>query len=132
MRRAVSTAYYAMFHFLSMKCADGFVGAGLEGFSRARRQAYRFLDHGAVKAASTEAKDPSKELPEGIVKFAQTFRQLQDQRHLADYEEEFAFDRNLAQEVISEAEGAMHAFDAESAAHQRAFIVLAALRKRSR
>jgi hypothetical protein len=131
-RRAISTAYYALFHFLSLKCADGFVGSANDGFSRARRQAYRSLDHGAVKAASVEANDPARGFPEGIVRFASAFRQLQELRHAADYEEEFSLDADLTLRIIEEAEGAMLAFDSESAAHQRAFLVLAALRKRSR
>lgn len=131
-RRAISTAYYALFHFLSLKCADSFVGPGDHGFGRARRQAYRSLDHGAVKAASVEANDPAREFPAGIVRFASAFRQMQELRHAAEYEEEFSLDAELTQRVIDEAEGAILAFDAESVGHQRAFVVLAALRKRSR
>jgi uncharacterized protein (UPF0332 family) len=131
-RRAVSTAYYAMFHFLSLKCAEGFVISAGGSFSRARGQAYRSLDHAAVKVACVEAKQPQKEFPVGIVQFAAALARLQELRHAADYEEMFPVEIAVVSDLIAQAETAMLAFNAESAAHQRAFVVLAALRKRSR
>ena len=50
LRRAVSTAYYALFHCLAICCANMLVGGpGASRSEAAWRQAYRALNHGAKK-----------------------------------------------------------------------------------
>ena len=132
LRRCVSSAYYALFHFLCQKCSDHFVSTDSVKFARARRQAYLSLDHGAVKAACIEARDPARGFPKGIVRFAMTFGQLQARRHEADYDPETLLTLAMASDLIEEAVQAMSSFEAGDQAHQGAFIVLAALRKRAR
>ena len=53
-RRAVSTAYYALFHCLAESSANLLAGEDPANRSRrAWRQAYRALNHGAVKNRSS-------------------------------------------------------------------------------
>jgi hypothetical protein len=55
LRRAVSTAYYAVFHALARQCADRFVGTGHNRSRPAWQQVYRALDHGFAKNACFQA-----------------------------------------------------------------------------
>ena len=48
LRRAVSTAYYAMFHCLAGTAADLLIGGSR---SEAWHQVYRALEHGSAKGA---------------------------------------------------------------------------------
>jgi hypothetical protein len=50
-RRAVSTAYYAVFHTLAELCADELLGAETSRRSKEYVRIYRSLDHGALKTA---------------------------------------------------------------------------------
>jgi len=94
LRRALSTAYYALFHFLIREAVRQ-IGHNLseENFNRA----YRWFDHGAMyrvaRGCSQETvRIPnSKEVliqdnPRGIQFIAQHFADLQELRHLADYD----------------------------------------------
>ena len=50
LRRAVSTAYYAVFHRLAECCAEMLVGSSATQLTRDMwSQAYRGLDHGRIK-----------------------------------------------------------------------------------
>lgn len=55
LRRAVSTAYYALFHALARNCADLFVGTGDARSKGAWSQVYRALEHGFAKNACVQA-----------------------------------------------------------------------------
>ena len=46
LKRAVSTAYYALFHTLAQTCADHLIGTGLRRNNPAWSQVYRSLEHG--------------------------------------------------------------------------------------
>jgi uncharacterized protein (UPF0332 family) len=50
-RRAVSTAYYAVFHTLAKLCADELLGAGSDMRSEEYIRVYRSLEHGTLKTA---------------------------------------------------------------------------------
>ena len=84
LRRAVSAAYYAVFHALARICADALVGK-----TKARRsnkawvEVYRGLNHGNAMNAckNTEHVD----FPESIKEFAAGFILLQNARHNSDY-----------------------------------------------
>ena len=60
LRRAISTAYYAIFHHLLTAAADEFVGKSLRGESR-YSLVYRSIDHGAIRRACEVAS--RRELP---------------------------------------------------------------------
>lgn len=93
LRRSVSTAYYALFHLLIQEASSN--------WSRTDTRDYlaRAFDHKTMKEASTRAEnaryDPS--VPPHVVSklrsVARTFRELQGQRHLADYSNATKWDR---------------------------------------
>jgi uncharacterized protein (UPF0332 family) len=80
-RRAVSTAYYSVFHALARLCADELIGKNGRS-SRDYERVYRSLDHGPLKSAferSPLKDDPSlREIGDYVVA-------LQSARHKADY-----------------------------------------------
>jgi len=81
LRRAISSAYYALFHALAALCADELVGHSKPW--DLYTPIYRTLDHG-------RAKDVMKRLLTAssgdIAIIGQTFILLQERRHTADYD----------------------------------------------
>ncbi len=51
LKRAISTAYYALFHAIARDAADLLVGTGKDRPDKAWKQVYRALDHGPAKTA---------------------------------------------------------------------------------
>ena len=105
LRRAVSTAYYAMFHCLAACCADLLVGGeGSERSEPAWRQVYRALEHGAARQRCNRPAMMQKFLAE-IQDFAEKFVLMQQKRHQADYGPEGDFDKDtVLQDIIAVAE----------------------------
>lgn len=83
LRRAVSDAYYALFHALALMCADQLVGATMRN-SGAWTRIYRGLDHGRAKS-ELQRRDVQT-LDPAVARIAATFVQLQEDRHAADYD----------------------------------------------
>ena len=84
LRRAISVAYYAMFHALCQTCADMLVGASRANRNRrAWVQAYRAPDHGTVRNRCRRAE--MNEFPAAIRDFGKLLVELQAMRHRADY-----------------------------------------------
>ena len=81
LRRAVSTAYYAMFHTLAASAANLFIGRRRNA---AWHRAYRALEHGRAKSACRQAQK-MQEFPADIRNFADVFVVLQIERQKADY-----------------------------------------------
>jgi hypothetical protein len=81
LRRAVSTAYYAVFQALCETCADTLVGwkKPWEAFT----PVFRALEHG--RAAQTLLQRSAATPPE-LQRFALAFRELQEAREWADYQ----------------------------------------------
>lgn len=89
LRRAVSTAYYALFHLL---VEDG--GTRWHGGSAAAETGLqRALEHGPMKNSSLQFKGAQwqdwhgsqQTVPPPLRRVAQAFIDLQEERHLADY-----------------------------------------------
>ncbi len=80
MRRAISTAYYALFHSLCTVCADGLVGWTQVDLVA---QTYRALDHQSARRRLL-GQDIAAISPE-MRKVGESFDALQEQRHVADY-----------------------------------------------
>ena len=80
LRRAVSTAYYALFHQLCFLVADELVG-----WSKTEQLApiYRLIDHGPVERVLSS--DAAGRLGEDVAKIGSTFRDLQALRRDADH-----------------------------------------------
>ena len=86
LRRAVSTAYYAVFHELAREAADTLVGkANRRTIPRAWAQVYRALNHGRVKSACRSDAFKNR-FPDKIRSFGDGFIALQVKRHDADYD----------------------------------------------
>ncbi len=96
LRRAVSTAYYALFHKVLQSGAECFMGPGKQrtaGYSLL----YRSFNHGRMRSVcesldvQTLSKNLQKQLGRTAVRhdmrdFAGAFVALQDERHVADYD----------------------------------------------
>lgn len=103
LRRAISSAYYALFHALAKLCADKLVGFGnpWDVYS----PIYRSLEHG-------RAKDVFKRIAShrgsGVAIIGQTFILLQERRHTADYDPSpFPFGRAETLDLIEQSKQAI-------------------------
>ncbi|MBX9792452.1 MAG: hypothetical protein K2Y37_26425 [Pirellulales bacterium] len=129
LRRAVSTAYYALFHFLVEESCRNLVGSANE--QRTYRDVLaRAFEHGAMKDAcasfsgGTLPKGVSKGLPTGF-QIEQTLQEIcavfvdaQEKRHLADYDRSERFGRSDVQAFIADVTSAIEKF--ARLAHQNA------------
>jgi uncharacterized protein (UPF0332 family) len=82
-RRAVSTAYYAVFHALAKSCASILlpsIGRNSEIYERV----YRALDHGPLKKAFMTKGGPLKHR-KSLRDIGELVIDLQSERHRADY-----------------------------------------------
>lgn len=85
LRRAISSAYYALFHALALLCADQLVG------SRRPWQVftpiYRSLEHGTAKRL-LEKNGAARMFGSEVAEIGERFGLLQQWRHAADYDPE--------------------------------------------
>lgn len=114
LRRAVSTAYYALFHFLIRETVKQIgPNLGVDNYNRV----YRWFDHGAMyrvaRAFSQHVvrTQNSKDVlihdnDAGIMFIAENFAELQEFRHLADYDPGVVFFRADVLDKISHIEDA--------------------------
>ena len=80
LRRAVSTAYYAVFHLLIAEAVANWSNAAL------RPQLGRAYDHGTMRQASVQTANKGDPIAvAGLRLVARTFDELYGQRHFADY-----------------------------------------------
>jgi uncharacterized protein (UPF0332 family) len=134
LRRAISSAYYAVFHFVLGEAADEFVG-------RTKRTApryalvYRSVDHRAFKTlcehvrTSTPAPKIRAFLPPStadtkLQEFAEAFLELQQKRHSADYDPSIQVKTSDALLAISVARSAIGKFSQSTPARRKAFLTL--------
>ena len=102
LKRAISTAYYAMFHALCRSNADTLVGVRSDGAGRlAWARTYRALNH---RQAKNRLEQASREIPGQIRGFSATFSMLQEQRHEADYNPHSAFYRREVIQLLATAD----------------------------
>ena len=130
LRRAVSTAYYAMFHALCQSNADALVGPSPSGpDAELWLDTYRTLEHRAAKnrlaSYISSRQDPA------IRDFARTFGSMQEQRINADYDPIARFVRSQVMTFISRAEAATRAFCNVPAQTRRSLAVHLLVRRRS-
>jgi hypothetical protein len=96
LRRAISSAYYALFHAVSIASADQFIGRGRQS-DPLYSLVYRSIDHRALRqfCKDLEKSSPptkynryvSKQWPPlALQAFALAVVDLQDRRHSADYD----------------------------------------------
>ena len=136
LRRAVSTAYYAMFHALARCCADMLVGATPARRSRrAWRQTYRSLEHGLARNQCANQSVMGR-FPPQIQDFGELFVNMQRLRHIADYDPdpdpdpETGFVRAHTLYLIDEAARVISDFQSANVIDRRAFAVFVLFRLR--
>lgn len=123
LRRAVSTAYYAMFHALANSNADLTEGNETPANQANWTRTYRSLRH--VRAASILQKWPHL-FGQQVQNFAVVIDAMKAQREEADYNPDATFSVRQVLNSINRAEQAITAFS--SAPHQdRAMVTVATL-----
>ena len=131
LKRALSSAYYAIFHSLCWNCADCFIGKTHQFRNQsAWQQAYRAIEHGHAKS-QCKNKSIMEKFPETIQNFADTFLILQEKRHMADYDPMSKFTRHEVLTTIEVAEKMIRVLQASSIKDKRAFAVWIAMKKRT-
>jgi uncharacterized protein (UPF0332 family) len=81
-RRAVSTAYYAVFHSLAKHCADDLLQP-IDRTSDEYSRVYRALEHGALRSAFS--RDSPLKKRKNLRDIGDLVIRLQSERHRADY-----------------------------------------------
>ncbi|HCN78982.1 MAG TPA: hypothetical protein DIT13_17590 [Verrucomicrobiales bacterium] len=124
-RRSISTSYYALFHFLIEEAALVVCGAA-HADQRMRQMAGRAFDHGKMKSLCREfVKQNAQQVHSLLQTFwpqfnipgsqhirlvAQTFIDLQEERHEADYDMSVVFSRQEALNAVSRVDAAIHSW----------------------
>ncbi len=135
-RRAISSAYYAVFHLTLTAFADEFVGKSERKTVR-YALAYRSLDHRALetlcKVISKEQIPvkyskffPQNGVGASIQEFAALFIELKEKRTSADYDPSHWIRIADAQTAISSARSAIIRFKASNLSRRKAFLTLLA------
>jgi len=132
-RRVVSTAYYAVFHYMLRAAADLVIGRANRGTFR-YNLAYCNVEHKRVKTLCGHIRQRNIDIqpytPPGgfgeIVSFAELVLNLREERHRADYHPEPSarFDDARTQQAISDAWEAIRKFEAATVEQREAFLTL--------
>ena len=134
LRRAVSTAYYALFHSVLRAGAQRFMGSGTEA-QPGYGLIYRGFSHGRMKAVCESLNVPALNrnlqqqfgrtaVSQDMRDFASLFLELQSARNRADYDPQAVFLHSDAIGFVSEAAEAMAAFDRTTAEEQADVLAL--------
>lgn len=134
LRRAVSTAYYAVFHFILTAAADEIVGITNRRTSQ-YVLIYRSVDHRALRELCEQVKKPqpiakfAKYAPPNgfgskIQTFASALVELQEKRHQADYDPSHMVKMDEARLAIANARSAIIRFKRASRQRRKAFLIL--------
>ena len=121
LRRAVSTAYYALFHKVLRAAAERFMGSNKER-SAGYRVLYRSFEHRhmreqcqaldvGVLSSKLQRQLRRRSVSADMREFASGFAALQEARHMADYDPAIEFLSSDALSLVAAADNAMAAFD---------------------
>ena len=121
LKRAISTAYYALFHTMAQNCADTLAGAERSSRSeRAWAQTYRGLRHG-LAAGRCQAATVRNGFPRDVEDFANAFRGMRSKREAADYDPHSRFAKSEVLQEIDNCEDVIRRFAAVRLKDRRAF-----------
>ncbi|HJT40329.1 MAG TPA: hypothetical protein VJ762_08370 [Sphingobium sp.] len=134
LRRAISAAYYGVFHYMLTAGADQFVGSDLRK-SRRYTLVYRSVDHRSLRDICMEAKKstpgakyqkyvPKAGFGEEIQSFANMVLELQEKRHDADYDPSQWVTRTDAKLALTIARSAIERFESASLLQRKYFLTL--------
>ena len=130
LRRAVSAAYYALFHTLALCGANLLAGSTRANRSQqAWRQTYRALEHGHAKNQFN--RNVIDRFPREIRNFGEIFVEMQRRRHDADYDPVERFSRSEVQILIDVTERTITLFESTAVADRRAFAIYALFKLRT-
>lgn len=131
LRRAVSSAYYALFHYLGEECSGVILGVTADK-RELRNLSRRALVHGKMNSLCSQFSGGGQVSPlllgfwsplnvgaTRIVALATHFRSLQEERHRADYDVSTTFTRADALSACDLADEAMTAWEDVRANHPR-------------
>ncbi|MYC34957.1 MAG: hypothetical protein F4X64_17515 [Chloroflexi bacterium] len=111
LRRAVSCAYYAMFHTLALSNANTLIGASPADQQRwAWQQTYRAADHRPTRNKLSRASLGGRFLT-AIDDFGEVFVAAQQARHSADYDPHSEFSVTEVTSLISRVESVIANFN---------------------
>jgi hypothetical protein len=110
-RRAISTAYYAVFHQIAKLCAETLL-SGTEQSSDEYARIYRALDHGPLKSSWQNQNSPLRKV-DTLKKIGDLIVPLQSERIRADYLPPLPhpFTSREAKEVVQQARRAVDALN---------------------
>jgi len=134
LRRAISNAYYAVFHATLTAAADNAIGRGARA-STPYRLVYRSVDHRGLRELCKEIQKttqiakyrqyaPRDGFGPNIGAFAQAVVELQIRREAADYDPLTIFKRSDARLAINLGRRALQRFEAALKSHRDAFLSL--------
>lgn len=129
-RRAISTAYYAIFHRLAQLCVAEFIGADPKLRLIAEyEQVYRQLDHGSVKTIFRAA--PLSKNPE-LCEIGEHAGNLQSERIRSDYlpSRKGLYTRTDCQNLVAIAKTTIQLIDNLSREDRRTLAIFLAFKKR--
>ena len=128
LRRAVSTAYYALFHCLAASAAGLFIGTVR---NPAWHRTCRALEHGRARSACRRAQT-MREFPADIRDFAEVFVVLQIERQQADSTLDVdAYRKSDVLRRIASAEQGISRFEQADVEAKRGFATQVPFRQRS-
>ena len=108
LKRAVSTAYYALFHALAHTNVDALLGWRMQSprYWEIVTPVYRLIEHGAAKQAFDKLArvHPTEDV---FIKIGSAFAELQKQRMTADYDPKPSFTLSGVRELIAVAQEAV-------------------------
>ena len=131
LRRAISAAYYALFHTLALCGANTLVGTTRAGRSRQSwSQVYRALEHGHARNQCNN-RTAMRRFSLETQKFGAVFVRMQRERQSADYDPGASFSRSEAIEFVDEAARVIAEFENVDASERRAFAVFVLFRLRN-
>jgi hypothetical protein len=133
-RRAISAAYYAVFHYILIALADELVGRRNRKSPR-YALVYRRLDHTALEGLCKEVRKtqmapkyvsyvPASGWGENIREFASLVVELKEKRNAADYDPGFWVKIADANQAIESANSAIAGFECASVIRKKAFLTL--------
>jgi hypothetical protein len=136
-RRAISSAYYAVFHFCLTAVANticGYASSGSDGYSLV----YRSVDHKTLANLCRQLRQTNPQgvaiMPSGgfglMADFARVTGNLQVQRLLADYDPSRSFTATAASLLVADARQAITWFNSCTEEQQKAFLMMLLFKQR--
>jgi hypothetical protein len=120
-RRAVSTAYYAVFHALAKLCANELLGGRIDVHSQEYVRVYRALDHGTLKTAFNA---PPLNRAAPLQKIGSSVVELQSERIRSDYlPSQSLYTRDQCRDLVDSAKSAVGNIAALSQSDRRSLAV---------